>query len=142
MLTSTFGAPSKFSYLVAENEAGNPWEPLHVERGFAKEASTVTVIGAECPHNINDPEFAAALVAMQDEASFELAGKGFADTTRIAAGDGGLWRDILLDNRGNVLDGIERFQAQLNRLASALRANDGPAVKAWLDAAARRRERL
>jgi prephenate dehydrogenase len=85
---------------------------------------------------------AAALVAMQDEASFELAGKGFADTTRIAAGDGGLWRDILLDNRGNVLDGIERFQAQLNRLASALRANDGPAVKAWLDAAARRRERL
>jgi hypothetical protein len=53
---STFGAPSKFSYLVAENEAGNPWEPLHVERGFPKEASTVTVVGAECPHNINDHE--------------------------------------------------------------------------------------
>jgi hypothetical protein len=53
---STFGAPSKYSYFVAENEAGNPWEPLHVERGFPKEASTVTVIGAECPHNINDHE--------------------------------------------------------------------------------------
>ena len=53
---STFGAPSKFSYLVAENEAESPWEPLHVERGFAKEASTVTVVGAECPHNINDHE--------------------------------------------------------------------------------------
>jgi hypothetical protein len=53
---STFGAPSKFSYLVAENEAASPWEPLHVERGFPQEASTVTVIGAECPHNINDHE--------------------------------------------------------------------------------------
>ncbi len=53
---STFGAPSKFSYLVAENEAASPWAPLHVERGFPKEASTVTVIGAECPHNINDHE--------------------------------------------------------------------------------------
>ncbi len=53
---STFGAPSKFSYLVAENEAQSPWAPLHVERGLAKEASAVTVIGAECPHNINDHE--------------------------------------------------------------------------------------
>jgi hypothetical protein len=53
---STFGAPSKFSYLVAENEAASPWAPMSVERGFAKEASTVTVIGAECPHNINDHE--------------------------------------------------------------------------------------
>jgi len=53
---STFGAPSKYSYLVAENEGGNPWEPLHVERGFPAEATTVTVIGAECPHNVNDHE--------------------------------------------------------------------------------------
>ncbi len=57
---STFGAPSKFSYLVAENEEGNPWEPLHVERGFDADASTVTVIGAECPHNVNDHESLSA----------------------------------------------------------------------------------
>ncbi|HYH42937.1 MAG TPA: hypothetical protein VD867_13235 [Burkholderiales bacterium] len=58
---STFGAPSKYSYFVAENEAGNPWEPLHVERGFAAEATTVTVIGAECPHNVNDHESLTAV---------------------------------------------------------------------------------
>src|SRR5690606_17809663 len=34
----------------------NPWTPLHVERGFSATASTVTVIGAECPHNVNDHE--------------------------------------------------------------------------------------
>jgi hypothetical protein len=57
---STFGAPSKYSYLVAENEAASPWEPLHVERGFPAEATTVTVIGAECPHNVNDHESVTA----------------------------------------------------------------------------------
>lgn len=51
---ATFGSPAKYSYLAAENEADSPWEPLHVERGFAPQASTVTVIGAECPHNVND----------------------------------------------------------------------------------------
>lgn len=53
---STFGSPAKYSYCIAENEAASPWEPLHVERGFPAAASTVTVVGAECPHNINDHE--------------------------------------------------------------------------------------
>jgi len=53
---ATFGGPQKYSYCVAENEDASPWEPLHVERGFPREASTVTVVGAEAPHNINDHE--------------------------------------------------------------------------------------
>lgn len=51
---ATQGQPSKFAFCVAENEAESPWEPLHVERGFAPDASTVTVVGCESPHNIND----------------------------------------------------------------------------------------
>ncbi len=57
---STFGSPAKYSYCVAENEAASPWQPLHVERGFPAEASTVTVVGAECPHNVNDHESISA----------------------------------------------------------------------------------
>ena len=57
---STFGAPSKFSYCIAENEEGSPWEPLHVERGYEADMTTVTVIGAECPHNVNDHESLSA----------------------------------------------------------------------------------
>ena len=44
------------SYCVAENEAANPWEPLHVELGFDREVSTVTAVGAEGPHNIQEHE--------------------------------------------------------------------------------------
>lgn len=51
---STQGQPSKYAFCVAENEAESPWEPLHVERGFDPEQSTVTVVGCENPHNIND----------------------------------------------------------------------------------------
>jgi hypothetical protein len=51
---ATLGHPGKFSYCLAENEAASPWAPLHVERGFRASASTVTVVGAEAPHNVND----------------------------------------------------------------------------------------
>lgn len=82
---------------------------------------------------------AAALIRMQDAASFPLAGRGFADATRIAAGDAALWRDILLDNRDNILASIDRLGAELSRLAGHLRARDGVEVKAWLERAAERR---
>ena len=85
---------------------------------------------------------AAALVAIQSDGALDLAGKGFADTTRIAAGDGGLWRDILLDNRDHVIAGIERLSGELARLAARLRADDAQGVKEWLDAAAARRDEL
>lgn len=51
---ATQGQPSKYSFCIAENEHENPWEPLHVERGFKPEVSTVTVCPVENPHNIND----------------------------------------------------------------------------------------
>ncbi|MBI2910258.1 MAG: hypothetical protein HYX92_21660 [Chloroflexi bacterium] len=39
----TIGSPNKYSMCVGENEEANPWGPLHVERGFRSDESTVTV---------------------------------------------------------------------------------------------------
>jgi len=50
---ATQGQPGKYLFCCAENEAANPWEPLHVERGFAREASTVTVVGVLGTWNMN-----------------------------------------------------------------------------------------
>jgi hypothetical protein len=44
----TQGHIARFEHCIAENEAENPWEPLHVERGFDAQTSTVTMIPA-CP---------------------------------------------------------------------------------------------
>ena len=40
---STQGTPAKYGCCIGENEEDSPWEPLHVERGFAPDASTVTM---------------------------------------------------------------------------------------------------
>ncbi len=42
---STLGQPAKYTCCFAENEAASPWDALHVERGFAADASVVTVVG-------------------------------------------------------------------------------------------------
>jgi hypothetical protein len=50
---ATQGQPGKYSFCCAENEEASPWEPLHVERGFERDRSTVTVVGAEGTMNMN-----------------------------------------------------------------------------------------
>lgn len=50
---ATQGQPGKYSFCCAENEDDSPWPPLHVERGFAADASTVTVVGASGTLNLN-----------------------------------------------------------------------------------------
>jgi prephenate dehydrogenase len=85
---------------------------------------------------------AAALIAMQGDAALTLAGKGFLDTTRIAGGDGALWRDILHDNADNLADSIERFRAQLDELLKLLDPSKRDALAAWLNHAAARRAKL
>ena len=49
---ATHGHAGKFTFCIAENEDETPWEPLHVERGFKREDSTVTVIGGSSPQNV------------------------------------------------------------------------------------------
>ena len=46
---STFSQTGRYSYCVGENEEESPWEPLHVEHGFAAGESTVAAIAAEAP---------------------------------------------------------------------------------------------
>jgi hypothetical protein len=43
---STMGNPMKHTMCFAEWEERNPWEPLHVERGFKKDESVVTAYAA------------------------------------------------------------------------------------------------
>ena len=43
---ATMGQPGKYTFCCAENEAANPWQPLHVWRGYHAEQSTITVVGA------------------------------------------------------------------------------------------------
>ena len=49
---TTHGHPGYYSFCIAENQDVNPWEPLHVGRGFGTEETVVTVAAVESPHSI------------------------------------------------------------------------------------------
>ena len=49
---STLGHPGKFSFCIAEDEEGSPWESLAAERGVPDGASAVTVMAAGAPRQI------------------------------------------------------------------------------------------
>lgn len=51
---SALGNPGKFSYCIAENEEENPWEPLHVTEGLARDQSAVALFAAEAPHGVSE----------------------------------------------------------------------------------------
>jgi hypothetical protein len=51
---ATMGHPAQYTFCVGEHEEESPWEPLHVERGFRPEQSTVTLFGGHSPLQIND----------------------------------------------------------------------------------------
>jgi hypothetical protein len=66
---ATQGNPGKLAFCFAEDEAGSPWEPLSVSRGFAPGASTVTLFPGEGPRVVVDqlsrePESLARSLAM------------------------------------------------------------------------------
>jgi hypothetical protein len=49
---ATLGNPGKYAFCFAENEEQHPWEPLHVERGFRPEQSTVTVYASNSLYQV------------------------------------------------------------------------------------------
>ncbi len=51
---ATLGWPGKYSICIGENEEASPWEPLHVERGFKADQSTVTAISADASIRASD----------------------------------------------------------------------------------------
>lgn len=49
---TTLGHPGYFSFCVAEDEDANPWEALHVERGFNAEDTVVTLTATTAPMSV------------------------------------------------------------------------------------------
>ena len=61
--------------------------------------------------------------------SLALAGPGFRDFTRIAAGDPSLWRDVLLANRDEIGAQLRYFQQALTEFEQALAAGRADALE-------------
>lgn len=73
---------------------------------------------------------------------FRYAAGGFADFSRIASSDPGVWRDICLANRTALLQAIADFDNSLEVLRASLNAADGNALKQMFIDAKNARDRF
>jgi prephenate dehydrogenase len=85
---------------------------------------------------------AAALAGATPEEWLRLTGTGWADATRIAAGDPELWTQIFEQNRAGVIDALRRFEHRLQALEKAIADSDNAALFAELQEARRIRDAL
>jgi prephenate dehydrogenase len=83
---------------------------------------------------------ASAIAGSTSEHYFPLIATGWLDTTRIAAGDAALWRQILLANRANVVAALTTFDTTLAALREALENADASKLELLLDQAKRNRD--
>ena len=85
---------------------------------------------------------ASALARTLTDNNRSLAATGFADTTRIAAGDPNVWVPILLDNRDAVLASLDEFSAEVAAIREALIRSDADEIRRLWDQGKAIREQL
>jgi prephenate dehydrogenase len=92
------------------------------------------------PHLVADALVAA--VARMDPQFFDVAARGFKDTTRIAASDPVMWRDIFEQNREALAEALAAFRGALAELEDLVRSGDRARIDAELERIRALRERL
>jgi len=83
-----------------------------------------------------------AYLATRDNDWANLSGGGLRDSTRIAAGDPSLWRQILEQNREEALRAIAGFEDELHLLKTALLNTDSLSIQTILERGKEYRDRL
>lgn len=92
------------------------------------------------PHLVVDA-LVAAVVDM-DPRFLDVAARGFKDTTRIAASDPAVWREIFQQNREALAEAVAAFRGALGRLEGILAAGDDAAIESALEAIRQTRAEL
>ena len=92
------------------------------------------------PHLVADALVDA--VERIDPAAFDVAARGFRDTTRIAAADPDMWEAIFLANREAMAGGIREFLRAMAELSRLVDSGDRAALRAALARIKARREGL
>lgn len=88
------------------------------------------------PHFLSSVYMWQVASAENSDLRMELAGSGFRDFTRIAAGSPEMWRDIFLANRDAMLSELAEVRQALDQAEHALQTGDGQQLYDFLERAA------
>lgn len=87
------------------------------------------------PHAIS---YALANTVMEQEdpkAIVTLAAGGFRDMSRIAKSSPNMWCDIFMQNKANLLDSLELYEANINKIKTLLQDDKYEEIKEWMQKA-------
>jgi prephenate dehydrogenase len=119
------------------------WEALGAGRVVTLDPDTHDRSVAAISHLPHLAAFALVdAVERFEPGAFDIAARGFRDTTRIAASDPTMWEEIFLANRDALTAGLDVFREALTELARLIAAGDGDALRAAIARIKARREAL
>ncbi len=72
---------------------------------------------------------------------FAFAASGFRDFTRIASSDPTMWRDICVANRPALIQAMDQYRAELDRVMDAIERGDSAALERFFTEAKQARDR-
>ena len=82
---ATLATPGRYSFCFAENEARSPWEPRHVELGFAASASIVTLTAVRAVYPVMETTVATGAEVLHTLVE-SIKTVGFANYYQIGTG--------------------------------------------------------
>ena len=109
----------------------------------AKEHDRVTSQISHFPHILASSLMKqTAVYAQEHEMARRFAAGGFRDMTRIAESEPGMWTSILLTNPQAILERLEDFKDQLDKVAAAIEAKDETAIWEFFDRGRQSRKQM
>lgn len=78
---------------------------------------------------------ATASVAMNPPEGARFGGGGLRDTTRVAAGEVGMWSEILMENAGALTAPLREAGESLSEMLAIIERGDHEALRRWLELA-------
>lgn len=93
------------------------------------------IVAASLVHQLNGEKQQFPMTSL-------LAAGGFRDITRIASSNPSIWRDITLQNRKELLDQLNVWQDEMNRVRSILESNDDKSIEDYFSVAKDVRDQL
>lgn len=113
--------------------------PLPIDPAIHDELVALT---SHLPHVVASALTKEVLGSIHGDAVLPFIAGGFCDTTRIAASNPAMWRDILLTNRDRVVASLNSLLTEIEHWRDAIRSGDAPHLEALLATAHDKRERL
>ncbi len=83
-----------------------------------------------------------SFLGQQDSSWIKFAGAGLRDTTRVASGNPEMWREILQQNRNEILRALRAYQDELHAFQTALANEDYYLARHFLDRGKAYRDRF